>query len=88
MNDVVELHLRLPDGRVIVLKGRVAWTAYALITAGERGVTPVERPAPRWSHYVFKLRGQGFVIETIDEKHGGAYKASMPDTRGARPWRS
>ncbi len=74
MTDVVELHLRLEGGRDLVLKGRVAWTAHALLCAGERGITPIERPAPRWSDYVFKLRGEGLDIETVDERHGGTYK--------------
>jgi len=33
----------------------------------------VEQPAPRWAHYVFWLRREGVDIETVTEKHGGAY---------------
>ncbi len=41
--------------------------------AGKRGCTPIDRPGPRWSHYVWKLRGMGFIIETIHEDHGGPF---------------
>lgn len=53
--------------------GRVAWTLHQLVTAGEKGCTPIENPAPRWSDYVFKLRREGVQIETITEKHGGSF---------------
>lgn len=56
--------------------GRVAWTLLALLQAGEKGCTPITRPAPRWSDYVFRLRGQGFNVETIDESHGGSFAGS------------
>lgn len=62
-----------PDGGVVTVVGRNAWTLRQLLDAGERGCTPIQNPAPRWSHYVFRLRGFGFVIETIDEGHGGPY---------------
>lgn len=77
MADVIRLVYRLPDGVPCVLKGRYAWTLNALVIAGEKGVTPIERPAPRWSHYVDVLRDrEGLIIETIEEKHGGAFKGS------------
>ncbi|MGL5362988.1 MAG: winged helix domain-containing protein [Bosea sp. (in: a-proteobacteria)] len=53
--------------------GRDAWTLARLIEAGDKGVTPLERPAPRWSEYVRRLRRAGLTIETITEKHGGPY---------------
>lgn len=75
MADVIRLVYRVSDGPSCVLKGRYAWTLDALILAGEKGVTPIERPAPRWSHYVDILRDrEGLVIETIEEKHGGSFK--------------
>jgi len=61
------------EGRQISVKGREAWALDNLLARGERGVTPIDNPAPRWSHYIFKLRGRGLVIETIDEKHQGPY---------------
>jgi hypothetical protein len=77
MNEVVtHITIRLSDGTCLSFKGRDAWTLHALIEAGERGVTPLERPAPRWSAYVFDLRKAGLIIETIDERHAGAFKGS------------
>jgi hypothetical protein len=75
MSDITKLTVRLdgPEGTILSVKGRVAWTLSNLLQAGERGVTPIERPAPRWSDYVFKLRKAGFTVETIDEAHGGNY---------------
>jgi alkylation response protein AidB-like acyl-CoA dehydrogenase len=55
---------------------RDAWTLAALVAANDKGVTPIERPAPRWSEYVRRLRKAGLVIETIPEKHGGPYKGT------------
>ena len=55
------------------LQGRQAWTMLQLVRAGEKGCTPIERPAPRWSDYVFQLRGLGLNIRTIREKHTGTF---------------
>jgi hypothetical protein len=55
------------------LFGRVAWTLVQLQQAGDRGVSPIEAPALRWSDYVFKLRKLGIIIETIEEPHGGIF---------------
>jgi hypothetical protein len=63
----------LPDGSPLKVIGRDAWALQNLVAAGERGCTPIDHPGPRWSHYVFKLRGFGFDIETIDEKHAGPF---------------
>ena len=65
-----------PDGAVHDVIGRDAWALLNLIRAGEAGCTPIDTPGPRWSHYVFKLRRAGFVIETIDESHGGPFAGS------------
>lgn len=76
MGDVISLRVRIgddDDARERRFEGRVAWTLDALIAAGDRGVTPLDRPAPRWSDYVFKLRKAGVVVETIHENHAGAY---------------
>ena len=57
------------------VRGRYAWCLGKLLEAGDDGVTPIERPAPRWSHYVDILRDrEGLDIETIEDKHGGAYR--------------
>lgn len=57
----------------MTFEGREAWALGKLVEAGERGVTPIERPAPRWSHYVFMLRKAGLDIETMHEPHGGPF---------------
>ncbi|MFT3986310.1 hypothetical protein [Aestuariivirga sp.] len=65
---------RLADGGTFTATGRDAWALLELLRMGERGCTPIDNPGPRWSHYVFKLkRAHGLDIETIDEKHGGAF---------------
>ncbi len=66
----------LPDGAPITVVGRDAWALRNLVGAGAAGCTPIDHPGPRWSHYIFKLRGFGFVIETVDEKHGGPFPGS------------
>ena len=63
----------LPDGRPMTIVGRNADTLEKLIAAGSRGVTTIEYPAPRVSHYVYRLRGMGFIINTVDEAHGGLF---------------
>ena len=59
--------------RVLHFEGREAWALQHLLRAGARGVTPLERPAPRWSHYVHQLRQEGLDIETVREPHGGTH---------------
>lgn len=61
------------DPFIIIAKGRNRWALQALIQAGPEGVTPITRPAPRWSAYVHKLREKGVPIETITETHEGAF---------------
>jgi hypothetical protein len=69
----MKLTVRLPDGRDQTFHGREAWTLRHLVNAGPAGITTIDHPAPRWSHYVFKLRQAGLVITTDREPHGGAY---------------
>lgn len=64
---------RFSDGRQLTVDGRNAWTLDQLYRAGAVGCTAISNPAPRWSHYVFKLRGMGFDIETITEAHSGQF---------------
>lgn len=72
--NIVSITVRVgDDGPVKTFKGRFAWTLAELIAAGTRGVTPLERPAPRWSHYVHRLRRDGVPVQTIDEPHTGTY---------------
>lgn len=68
--------IRLPDGSRQTFHGREAWTLRHLMNAGPGGITTLEQPAPRWSHYVFKLRKAGLVISTAREAHGGTYPGS------------
>ena len=53
--------------------GRVAWALDNFVAAGVSGCTPITHPGPRWSDAVMKLRRQGLDVETIYERHGGAY---------------
>ena len=73
---ITSLHARVGghDGLVKHFRGRFAWALDQLVRAGATGVTPLENPAPRWSHYVFVLRREGLPIETIEERHSGPYR--------------
>lgn len=53
--------------------GRDAWALLELVRNGEKGCTPIDNPAPRWSAYVFNLREAGFTIETLNEQHKGPF---------------
>ena len=75
LEKIKRLHVRrLDTGEELETEGREAWCLAQLVTTADKGVTPIERPAPRWSHYVFKLRKLGLPVETIDEAHGGTYR--------------
>lgn len=52
----------------ITVSGRARWALESLMKAGPHGCTPISDPAPRWSHYVWLLRGEG--VETVTEPHG------------------
>lgn len=71
--DIVELRAKIDGAPERKFVGRFAWALSELIRAGQKGVTPIERPAPRWSHYVFRLRRDGVGIATVEEPHGGSY---------------
>ena len=60
----------------VTVSGRDKWALSELIQAGERGCTPIDNPAPRWSAYVHGLRGLGAPIETIIETHGGPFSGN------------
>ena len=75
----MNLHIAIHDtepAEHMTLKGRDAWALLQLAIAGERGCTPIDNPAPRWSAYVHNLRGMGIEIETVHETHGGAFKGT------------
>ena len=70
------MRVRIGDGDsapVRTLQGRDAWLCKKLIERGDRGVTPIDEIGPRASHYAFKLRRAGIVIETVTESHGGPF---------------
>lgn len=67
------------NGEVVsttTVTGRVAWMLLVLLQAGAKGFATYERPAPRASDYVFRLRGQGIHVETVDEPHAGAFSGT------------
>jgi len=53
--------------------GRDAWALSELVKAGAKGCTPICTPGPRWSAYVFNLRGNGLDISTLHEPHSGSF---------------
>jgi hypothetical protein len=70
--------IQMPSGSCLTFTGREAWTLRRLIEAGSAGVTTIDHPAPRWSHYIFKLRRAGLTITTEYEAHTGPF----PGTHG------
>lgn len=68
----ITVHIE-PDGAYVRLTGRVAWALSQLLQAGEKGVTPIDTPGPRWSGYVHELRRLGIVVQTIHERHAGPF---------------
>ncbi len=74
MSDTLQLTVEIvPDGRNLAVTGRDAWALRELHRAGAKGVTPIDTPGPRWSGYVYNLRKLGLVIETVHERHDGAF---------------
>jgi hypothetical protein len=71
-------HIQPESGEAfdICAKGRTAWALDRLREAGPRGCTPITEPAPRWSAYVFNLRGLRVPIETVTEPHGGEFSGT------------
>jgi hypothetical protein len=68
------IHRVAPGTNLVVdVLGREAWALRELIKSGAAGATPIDNPAPRWSHYVWLLRGHGFNVETVDESHAGPF---------------
>lgn len=58
---------------IITVSGRDRWALEELIVVGNRGCTPIDNPAPRWSGYVFNLRALGVPVETVNEQHHGPF---------------
>lgn len=57
----------------VKVSGRERWALECLMSAGITGCTSIETPGPRWSAYIFDLRGMGLNIETINEPHDGPF---------------
>ena len=57
--------------------GRKGWALRLLYDAGEKGVSPTDFPAPRWSSYVFDLRQMGLDIETVRQPQWGSYSSTL-----------
>lgn len=74
MNDVVRLAVRIGDSPTTrTFRGRFAQTLDLLVENGPAGLSSLESPGVRLSHYVFRLRREGVPIETEDERHAGPY---------------
>jgi hypothetical protein len=77
MSAITGIKVRLDDteggGTIREFVGRDAWALAELVSAGTNGLTTLERAAPRWSHYIYKLRRGGIAIETRHEPHAGNY---------------
>ena len=58
---------------ILTLKGRNKWALEQLAKAGPKGCTPIKQPAPRWSAYIHNLRSFGVKVQTVTERHGGAF---------------
>lgn len=71
----LSVKLTKKDGstKILCLLGRDGWAMDQLISAGERGCTPIDNPAPRWASYIYDLRQLGVSIETVTEPHGGVF---------------
>jgi hypothetical protein len=65
----IQLRLDGDTPRDLAFEGRDAWALILLLNAGEKGCTRIDAPGPRWSHFVWKLRRSGLVVETINEAH-------------------
>lgn len=71
-------HIQNPDGakKQIKVFGRERWALECLLEAGPKGCTPIDKPGPRWSAYVYDLRNMGVSIETIREPHGEPFEGT------------
>jgi hypothetical protein len=67
------IKIRFPDGSQQSFAGRQAWMLRRLIVAGSAGMTLLDHPAPRGSHYIYMLRKAGLNIITTREGHSGPF---------------
>ena len=86
MHDVIRIAVKLNgDGPVKTFRGRFAQTLSLLVENGSAGLSSLESPGVRLSHYIFRLRRDGVPIETQDERHSGPYKGRHGRYRLAAP---
>lgn len=64
---------KLSDGTEMDIHGREAQTIQLLVMNGAAGISSLHHPGIRLSHYIFKLRGYGILIETVNTPHGGDF---------------
>ena len=65
--------IRMPSGSCLTFTGRQAWMLRKLINAGAAGITFLDHPAPRCSHYIYMLRKAGLNISMTSEPHAGPF---------------
>jgi hypothetical protein len=65
--------IRKADGSLQTFTGRQAWMLRRLISAGAAGLTFLDHPAPRCSHYIYMLRKAGLNISMTSEPHAGQF---------------
>ena len=71
---VVAITVRRHDGSTLDLHGRPAFTLHEMLRAGAAGITAMSYPGVRVSHSILLLRKAGISIETVEERHGGAFQ--------------
>ncbi|MDL2408740.1 hypothetical protein PY650_24475 [Rhizobium calliandrae] len=64
---------KVSDGSEMFVHGREAQTMQLLIKNGDQGISSLHHPGIRLSHYIFKLRSYGFLIETVNTPHSGDF---------------
>ncbi|MBQ0820985.1 hypothetical protein KBI52_12285 [Microvirga sp. HBU67558] len=74
-NPVTEVTFLL-EGQQLKVTKRLAWMLNLLKERGEKGVTTIEVPGVRMSHYVMMLRRLNLAIETVDVEHPGPFKGT------------
>jgi hypothetical protein len=70
MNNIT---IQMQSGSRLTFSGRQAWMLRRLINAGAAGITLLDSPARRCSHYLYMLRKAGLNISTTREPHEGPF---------------